>query len=209
MHILTEAKLYGPHLHSRLLPSSRHLFLVESPTSRPKILSEYLDVVQQATSKLERPSYLGTFCPNSFTENWLKSFQVVSYVVSVFFFFNFPLRRWILLVCTGSRFDLLAHSSARMSKLWPRETIWTVQLSSGEVQPATGGKTTPWFIAAFPERVQIPIVRILINNLCSSWFEQKCLDCRHTNQQVPRVYVLRIWKARHGLPVMPGRVCIF
>ena len=53
-------------------------------------------------------------------------------------------------MCTGSRFDLLAHSSARMAKLWPRETIWTVQLSSGEVQHCLGGakpmvvaKTTP------------------------------------------------------------------
>jgi len=54
VHILTDSKIFFNHLQSRLLPSARHLFLVESPTSRPRILSDYLEVVSKTTEKMTR-----------------------------------------------------------------------------------------------------------------------------------------------------------
>ena len=54
VHILTDGKVLLNHLASRLLPSSRHLFVVECPTSRAKVLSEYLDLVRAATDKVSR-----------------------------------------------------------------------------------------------------------------------------------------------------------
>ena len=141
VHILTEAKLYGSHLHSRLLPSSRHLFLVESPTSRPKILSDYLDVVQQATSKLEG-GLLGHF---------LEDFKPVSPIrpVRLTWHFwlgvlNFPCpggffwcARARVLICSptvplawrsfgrGKQFGQFSYLQGRCSIVWGAPSLWS------------------------------------------------------------------------------------
>ena len=56
IHITLDASLFLQHLVGRLYASQRVIFLIDAPTSRVKVVSEYIDLVQQicSTTKLEK-----------------------------------------------------------------------------------------------------------------------------------------------------------
>jgi hypothetical protein len=50
VHIITDRTTFLPHLAGRLFSSQRVIFLIDAPTSRIKVVSEYIDLIQQASA---------------------------------------------------------------------------------------------------------------------------------------------------------------